>query len=245
MKSWQLRLGVVLVLLSALTYLAHYLIFDDLHHILIFLVGDLAFVFIEVLLVTLIIHSLLERRERANLIAKLSTVIGAFFSELGRPMIVLLARKWEGQNGLGVDLRINNSWTEDDYKRAVDGISEKRITFKLDAKGLTELKVLLTERRSFLLGMMENPNLLEHERFTEMLLALFHIQEELTFRGDLDQLPRSDIAHLNKDVDRAFALIIREWVLHMRHLQINYSYLFSLATRTNPLDPFAETIVKE
>ncbi len=102
---------------------------------------------------------------------------------------------------------------------------------------MAEIKKLLTEKRDFLLGMMENPNLLEHEKFTEMLLALFHVQEELMFRGDSNALPKSDIAHLNKDVNRAFGLIIREWIMHMRHLQNNYSYLFSLATRTNPFDP--------
>ena len=30
MKSWQLRLGLILVILSALTYLAYYLIFNNL-----------------------------------------------------------------------------------------------------------------------------------------------------------------------------------------------------------------------
>lgn len=245
MKSWQLRLGLLLVFLSVLTYVMHYLLFNDLHHILIYFVGDIAFVFIEVLLVTLLIHSLLDRREKANIIAKMSTVIGAFFSELGRPLIVLLMEHGVREEALGVDLRFNNKWTDSDYKMAVKALSEKRSIIKLDATGMAEVKKLMTEKRDFLLGMMENPNLLEHEKFTEMLLALFHVQEELMFRGDPNALPKSDIAHLNKDVNRAFGLIIREWIMHMRHLQNNYSYLFSLATRTNPLDPLAEAIVKE
>jgi len=49
-------LGVLLVALSALCYALHYLIFHDAHHIFIYLVGDIAFVFIEVLMVTLVIH---------------------------------------------------------------------------------------------------------------------------------------------------------------------------------------------
>ena len=64
-------------------------------------------------------------------------------------------------------------------------------------------------------------------------------------RKDVISSPPSDISHLNKDVNRAFSLIVREWMLHMRHLQKNYPYLFSLAVRTNPFDPGADSVVKE
>ncbi len=104
----------------------HYLLFNDLHHILIYFVGDIAFVFIEVLLVTLIIHSLLDRREKANIIGKMSTVIGAFFSELGRPLIVLLMKHGVREEALGVDLRFNNNWTDSDYRNGGQSIVRKR-----------------------------------------------------------------------------------------------------------------------
>ena len=57
---WQLYLGLSLVVLSILLYLGHYALFRDAHHIFIYLVGDVAFVPIEVLMVTLIIHRLLS-----------------------------------------------------------------------------------------------------------------------------------------------------------------------------------------
>lgn len=57
------------------------LFFRDPHHIFLYLIGDIAFVFIEVLLVTLIIHQLLSRREKQAMLKKLNMVIGAFFSE--------------------------------------------------------------------------------------------------------------------------------------------------------------------
>jgi hypothetical protein len=72
---WQVLLGIGLVVLSAVVYLIHYLIFRDAHHIFIFLVEDIAFVFIEVLLVTLIIHELLSQREKRARIEKLKFVM--------------------------------------------------------------------------------------------------------------------------------------------------------------------------
>ena len=69
--SWQVLLGFALVILSTLLYLIHYAIFGDAHHILIYLVGDIAFVPIEVLMVTLIIHHLLSEREKRLRLEKL------------------------------------------------------------------------------------------------------------------------------------------------------------------------------
>ncbi len=78
--KWQIFLGLGLILLSALLYFVHYLIFKDTHHLFIYMVGDIAFVPLEVLFVTLIIHRLLTVREKKAKLRKLNMVIGAFFS---------------------------------------------------------------------------------------------------------------------------------------------------------------------
>ena len=81
--NWQVLLRICLLVLSALFYFLHYLIFRDAHHIFIYLIGDVAFVFIEVLLVTLIIHSVLEQREKKARLEKLNMVIGVFIARWG------------------------------------------------------------------------------------------------------------------------------------------------------------------
>ena len=47
---------------------------------------------------------------------------------------------------------------------------------------LDELKLFLISKRNFLLMLLENPNLLEHDAFTDLLRAVFHLTEELGFR---------------------------------------------------------------
>jgi len=71
--SWQVFLGVSLLVLSAVFYFLYYLVFRDSHHIFIYLVEDVAFVFVEVLLVTLIIHRVLDEREKRGRLGKLNT----------------------------------------------------------------------------------------------------------------------------------------------------------------------------
>jgi hypothetical protein len=112
---------------------------------------------------------------------------------------------------------------------------------KLD---LEKLKQYLIEKRDFLLIMMENPNLMEHERFTELLRSVFHLSEELKLRKTIAELPCEDCDHITTDINRAYQMLVREWISYMKHLKDNFPYLFSLAMRTNPFDQKASVIVK-
>jgi hypothetical protein len=87
---WKLKVGIGLVTLSIVFYAAHYLIFHDEHHLFIFFIGDLAFIPVEVLIVTLIIDQMLESREKQQRIEKLNMVIGTFFSTIGTSLLFLL-----------------------------------------------------------------------------------------------------------------------------------------------------------
>jgi len=119
-------------------------------------------------------------------------------------------------------------------------------TYNIDSKrgDLENVKNFLKEKRQFLLNLLENPNLLEHESFTNLLWAVFHLTEELTLRKSLNELPETDYQHLEGDMKRAYHLLIIEWLNYMKHLKIDYPYLFSLAVRTNPFDENASVEVK-
>jgi len=108
---------------------------------------------------------------------------------------------------------------------------------------LVALHAYLAGQRPFLLRLLENQNLLEHQSFTDTLWAVFHLTDELGHREDLATLPDSDVAHLSGDIKRAYALLASEWLAHLQHLKVNYPYLFSLAVRTNPFDSKARVEV--
>jgi hypothetical protein len=92
--------------------------------------------------------------------------------------------------------------------------------------------------------LLENPILLEHTEFTEMLRALFHLTEELGSRDNLTDLPETDYAHLAKDIQRVYTQLVSQWLDYMIYLKNNYPYLFSLAMRKNPFDETASPIVR-
>lgn len=109
---------------------------------------------------------------------------------------------------------------------------------------LARLQAFLSEKRGFLLGLLENANLLEHETFTELLWAVFHLSEELAVRDDLRNLTEADASHIAGDIKRAYAILIVEWLAYMRHLKQDYPYLFSFAVRMNPFDLNASPGIK-
>lgn len=82
-----LATALVFISLSGLIYFIHYLVFRDIHHILIYMVGDLAFVPLEVFLVVIVIERILNRREKQTIRHKLNMVIGSFYSEVGTKLL--------------------------------------------------------------------------------------------------------------------------------------------------------------
>jgi hypothetical protein len=241
--NWQLKLGATLVILSAAFYCLHYLIFRDLHHIMIYLVGDIAFVFLEVLMVTLIIHELLSRRERRQRLEKLNMVIGAFFSEVGTELLKVLSDWDPNLENVRTRLQVTTLWTEEQF----DSVEQSMKGYKFHVaqerlKPLT-LRAFLATKLEFLLRLMENPNVLEHETFTGLLLAVFHLSEELVAREDLTELPATDLGHLAGDANRVYGQLTERWLDYMKYLRTNYPYLFSLAVRTNPFDKTASPVV--
>jgi hypothetical protein len=242
--NWQVALGVVLVALSVLVYVIHYLIFKDVYHIFIYLIGDIAFVFVEVLMVTLIIHEVLTLREKRAIKEKLNMVIGAFFSEVGTNLLRIFSGIDPETASLRQALVLSADTPASHFAALSQRLDAHSYAVNMGPASLEELQGFLADRRDFLLRLLENPNLLEHESFTSLLWAVFHFTDELRYRQDLRELPETDYEHLAGDMTRAYRLLAVEWLAYMQHLRDHYPYLFSLAMRTNPFDPTASPEVR-
>lgn len=241
---WQILLGLALILLSLFLYLIDYAIFGDARHIFIYLLGDIAFVPIEVLLVTLILNGLLSQREKGARLEKMNMVIGSFFSEVGTLLLTYFSDFDPELETIRKFLIVTDIWSEREFltvsKRLRNYDYEVEIR-KIDLEGLRRF---LLSKRDFLLRLLENPALLEHESFTQLLRAVFHFSEELERREKVTQLPDSDYEHLALDVNRAYTLLVQQWLDYVKYLKDNYHYLFSLVMRTNPFDQTASPFVR-
>ncbi|MDD1715266.1 MAG: hypothetical protein LUQ61_08430 [Methanoregulaceae archaeon] len=242
-RRWTLYLAVALVALSAALYLLHFALFQDPYHIWLYLLGDLAFLPIEVLLVTIILHRLLELRDRQTRLEKLNMVIGTFFSTIGTELLTLFSDHDPRMPEFRKRMVISEKWSPEDFARLQGELTRYACDITITEIDLPALRSFLGKNEDFMIRLLENPFLLEHESFTELLQAIFHLTDELKHRNDLIALPESDLRHLSGDVCRAYQLLIRQWLQYVLYLKENYPYLFSLALRTNPFDEKASVIV--
>jgi hypothetical protein len=219
---------------SGLLYLVHYAIFRDIHHIFIFLLGDFAFLPLEVFLVVIVIEKILARREKQSMLQKLNMVIGAFFSEVGNYLLNGLLDHFDEKDEIMQAMAVNSKWTHNDFTKAAHFAISMDYKVSHHAVDFKVLKEFLVGKRPFLLGLLENPNLLEHDRFTDLLWATFHLTEELEARQSFQGLPDSDIGHIAIDLQRVYRHLTMEWLLYVEHLKSQYPFLFSLVVRTQP-----------
>lgn len=242
-KTWYLTISITLIALSAIFYMIQIHIFHDEHETFFLMLQDLSFVPIDVLLVTLILDRLLKKREKQSLLNKMNMVIGVFFNEVGTDLIKIVGGFVDKIEEVNSRLQISQKWLDKDFNGIIRNFKIRHDQFALNSRNLTVLKDFLEKKKHGLLNMLANPNLLEHDTFTNLLWTVFHVADELAHRTDLNNLPDTDLNHLKGDIIRAYTILISEWAAYMKHLKNDYPYLFSIAVRINPFNPEANIMV--
>jgi len=238
MKSFYLKKYIILAILvvaSIILYLIDYFILRNPRDLAASFIGNLAFLPVYVIFVTLMVEQIMRERERQTMMRKLNMVIGVFFSEVGNRLLKELSTYVVACGNLKQHLLVSGAWHGKEFDNALAFLKSAEIRVQCGDCDIGALKEFLISRRSFLVGLLENQNLLEHEQFTDLLWAVFHLTEELEARNSFTDMPASDIEHINGDIKRVFGHLSREWVLYMQHLKQDYPYLFSLAVRLNPM----------
>ena len=148
--NWQIVFSVSLIALSVLLYLLHFIIFRDTQRFFIDLLEYIAFVPIQVLMVTIIIDQLLKVREKRSMLKKLNMVIGVFFSEVGINLIKHFGHFDNSFDELRKHLVLKNDWSGKDFLAAHRNI--KAFDYRIESKkeSLEPLRGFLNNERGSL-----------------------------------------------------------------------------------------------
>jgi len=233
---------IVLVALSAIFFVLQQLLFHQTEESTFLLFQDLAFLPLHIVLVTFILERVLRSREKSERLDELNILISAFFTDTGTDVLTTLRPCMVGP--APEHLRMDAKWTSKTFDNAAAAVRAGVYHAQPDAETLARLKAFLSQKKAGILAMFANPNLLENDKFTDMLWALYHLIDELESRDDLTALPSSDASHISGDMSRAWGLLLGEWVGYMKHLKNRYPYLWSLAVRKNPFDENSVIISK-
>lgn len=237
-KNQLIKTGIFLIFLSVALHGLHFLLFKDLKHIFVYLLGDIAFIPLEVFIVSIVIDQLLEKREKDEHHRKLNMLIGLFYQELGMRLLKLFAKSDTAYDSLKGQCGITVQWKQKDFKALEAIIQASPRKINIDHVDLNHLGMLLNENKPLMINLIANPSLLEHETFSELLLAVSHLQEELALRQHVQsEHPHYDnLSHLKIDIERAYGCVLIQWVSYVEHLKTDYPFLFATALLTNPYD---------
>lgn len=183
------------------------------------------------------------QREKENRLKKTNVMLGAFFSEIGLHLLTIFTAFDSQIEIVNQSLEISGDWSKKDFSAARRTLKSYQFAVDIHKGNLESLHRFLDRTGDRLLRLLENPVLVEHESFTNLLQAIIHLRDELYYRSDLRKLPSTDYKHLAGDIKRAYRQLVFHWIDYMYYLKHNYPYLYNLAVRTNPFDPKASPVV--
>lgn len=229
--------AVFLISLSVSLLLLHYCIFRDVRTVLFYLIFNLAFIPIEVLFVTLVIDRTMAQREKDHMMNKLNMLVGLFYSELGNALLQTFAKTDPTVVGIKEQLHTDGHWKHDQFACAARLLGNYDYKVNIGSVDLSQLKSVVDNSKELLVSLLSNPSLLENESFSDLLLSIFHLQEEFAMRPIHSQhelMDKADLDHIKIDMERAYGHLARGWVGYMKHLRTDYPYLYVTACKKNP-----------
>jgi hypothetical protein len=224
----------ILLSSSVIIYFVQNMIFDNPNQMLFILLGDLAFLPIEVALVTFVIERLLKSADQQKNAKKINVIISTYFTEAGS--LIMKAMSEFNRNNTDIAQIIEeNEIRKISPKQAQKMIASLKYDIYADPEKLGSLASVLADKKIFLINLLENNSLFEHDSFTDMLWAVFHVADELQSRGDLKTVPADVIDHLSNDLLRAYPAMVKEWIGYIFYLRQEYPFLYQAAKNKSDL----------
>jgi len=228
------QLILLLLCASALLYAIHYLIFRDLHHLAIFGLHELAFVPLEVILVTLGLDQLVEKTHREEARSKVSIIETLYFNESGGTMLRYLTSFDPDAARLRELLQVTEDWHSSDFRQAIRQLKSYPFLLDLDRIDFFGLHYHLSQRHEYYRSMLENPALTQSESFTEMIMKIYLLWEELDGRTNLYQLPEKDRNYLAELLHEIYRELTEYWLDNVYNHSIHNRFRLHRAIESNP-----------
>jgi hypothetical protein len=224
------------VLSIVLLIIHHWIFHENGYWASFLLLHEIALMPLEFVVVTLGLEQILELTHKRENQAKISMIESVFFSESGSDMLRYLFSCDADKDieEIRSIMDVQRDWSAKQIRQARAAV--KNITYEVDSSKIDffGLHYHLSTRHSYFLKVIENPALSGHERFTELLLHIYHLWEELECRTDLYNLPPDDREYLCKAVNAVYKELAIEWMQNATDLLLHQPERLHHVIRTNP-----------
>lgn len=201
-KKVLLQVAAGLTVISAAIYALQVLIFKDPGTTAFYILQDMAFMPITIAVATLLVGYLMDEKSKAERIARSRILTSSFFSIVGCEMLEVLYSLYDP--------------------------SKDKIRWDLET--YVYIQTLLNDHLSEILTIASNPNLLEHESFTDLLWAALHLREEMDYYVAHKATAR-DENHIQGDAKRVYLLLEENWKEYADFIRKEYPYFYRTIKR--------------
>jgi voltage-gated potassium channel len=177
-----------------------------------------------------------ERQANKSRNERTHVLIGLFYSIAGNKLLELCLSADPSSTIVKDKILVTQDWADKKFNELHKFIKTYNYQIDVDKADFSQFKVLLMQLTDLLISLLENPSLMEHELFTSLLRATFHLREELVLRENVASCSNDDLMHLGNDVKRIYRLLSIVWLRYVHDLRLRFPYLFSLAVRNNPFN---------
>ncbi len=249
-SKWELHFAIILIILVFIIYGIDTIIFGEPAEIFHYIMLHLGFIPIDILIVALVAENMIERNEKKQIQDKIDMMMGIFFNEIGYGLLSRIYKIDESDDIVRA-LKSISTWSDDDFKKHLEEMENKPKTLHPTITNdemvlfFEDLKEFLNANREFVLEIISNPTLHNRDNFSQLMLSIMHLMEELDFRDDISKSPETDLKHLFGDVNRIYSKLLYEWIRYLASIKKHYPYMLNLAIRTNPFDEDANVILTE
>lgn len=224
-KKHYIVVSLILVAISAIMFIIHYFVFGQAVNTAYYSLMNLCFIPINSLVVTLILERLIDYKAKQERMEKLNMLIGLFFTEVGYKLMRLIIKADKcGKNSI---ILFNDL---DEVKNQVE---KHKYIIDIEEIDLDKIMDALLESSNLLVDLISNENIMQHEIFTDLLMSVIHLRDEIIFYKN-DKTDQLDISHLEKDILRVYKNIAIQWVDYLKYLNKSYPFLYDNAIRINP-----------
>lgn len=229
-------IAIVLVIVSLILFYIQSRLFNDSSYIVSLIFANIAFIPLNTFFTAFIIENLIEKRNTYHKMEKLIMIKGVFFSEFGSELLEKLIKYDSDSNYISLEAHVNKNWGTKEFKEFNRVIDSHKFESNINRIQLLEISELINKNKDFLLSIITNPVLMEHEIFSDMTVALFHLKEELQDIYINTNYLCCDDAHLRDDIKNLYRLMTKNWAAYMKHLKDAYPALFVKAMIHNPFN---------
>lgn len=226
----------ILILLVIMFYYIYYLIFGGIKSLMESLVMSIATIPLDILVTGFIANYIVEKKDREKKENEMNMIIGIFYNQVGTEVLNILVKSDSCVEEIRQAASIKKDWGDEQYQLLYEEFNKYEYCVDMNKINLKELKKVLIKNAEFFIDLILNPTIQDKELFTETIVAMIHLKDELNDRFIGDELDDYEKVHITIDLNMAYKALALRWIDYMYHLQKLYPQLFTKALVTSPFD---------